>query len=252
MDHTSRQARRCSAPCEAFPLRCHPEHRKDPKGPDAGRVPRQVPAYPARCRPERLRPPLDDRQRGLATHYLPLARSLARRMTTYHPEWRDEFQSAAFLALVEAAQLYEPERNVDFSTYARHRIWGAVRDTRRQLMRNGSPGSESAPRTVIRMSDVLERHGRVVTAEPDEPVGTELETHETVAAWINRLPRAQAQALRLIYIDGRTQEQAAEAVGCSKASISRLHHEGLSWLRHGYATGRRWQSAAGANVEACA
>ncbi len=252
MDRTSRQSQSFRIHPGTFPTRCHPDHpvdRDQSADPTATRGGRP---YPDRCRPDRLRPPLDDRQRGLATRYLPLARSLARRMTSDHPDWRDEFQSAAFLALVEAAQHFDSTRNVDFATYARHRIWGAVRDTRRQLLRNGTPGRLSAPRTVIRMSEAAESHGRVVTAEPDEPIGTELEIRETVETWIDRLPRAHARTLRLIYLDGRTQEQAAEEVGCSKANISRLHHQGLSWLRYGHRSGRSEPSTTGALLDVCA
>jgi RNA polymerase sigma factor (sigma-70 family) len=141
---------------------------------------------------------------------------------------------------------------VDFSTYARHRIWGAVRDTRRQLLRRGSPGTDTAPRTVIRITEAAERQGRVLTSTPDEPVGAELETHEAVEAWISRLPHAHSRALRLIYLDGHTQEQAALVVGCSKSSISRLHDQGLSWLQHGLSADRGRRPSRGASVEACA
>jgi RNA polymerase sigma factor (sigma-70 family) len=204
--------------------------------------------------PNRLRPPLDDRQRSLATRYLPLARSMARRMAAFHPQWKQEFQSAAFLALVEAALAFDPARNVDFSTYARHGIWGALLDTRRELQQRPGPGRRSMSRTVIRLSAAAEQHGRVLNTEPDEPVGTELEREEMVEAWISRMPRAQSRAFRLIYQDGRTQEEAADVVGCSSASMSRLHEQGLDWLRHGHGHGprRNWSQEPESAREACA
>lgn len=233
-----------------FPTRC------DPKTPAERSDPVTSPSrgvsvhYPERCQPNRLRPPLDERQRGLATRYLPLARSLARKMAADHPDWKEEFESAAFLALVESALHFEPERNVDFSTYARHRIGWALCDTRKQLMRRGSPGQD-APRTIIRMGEVAERHGRVLNAEPDEPIGSSLERHEAVEAWISRLPRAHSQAFRLIYLDGRTQEETAVLVGRSKSSVNRMHEQGLTWLRHGLGD-RRDRVDSGYTMDACA
>jgi RNA polymerase sigma factor (sigma-70 family) len=174
-------------------------------------------------------------------------------MAAFHPEWKQEFQSAAFLALVESALLFDPARNVDFSTYARHGIWGALRDARRDLEQRSKRSRRGSPRTVIRIGEATERHGHVLNSQPDEPVGTELERHETVEAWIGRLPRPHSQAFRLIYLDGRTQEEAAELVGCSKASISRLHDQGLSWLRHGHAPRDNvWQQRPQIGNQACA
>ncbi len=48
--------------------------------------------------------------------------------------------------------------------------------------------------------------------------------------WLSRLPRAQATACRLIYIDGKSQEEAAEVVGCSRSNLSRLHQNAITWL----------------------
>lgn len=253
MDHESCRNRRAPATQrQAFPSRCNPYRLAAASNPADHPSKRGDAHYPERCIPNRLRPPLDDRQRGLATRYLPLARSMAKRMAATHPQWKEEFQSAAFLALVESALHYDEARNVDFSTYARHRIGWALCDARKELVRRGSPG-QHAPRTVIRMSEAAERHGRVVNTEPDEPVGTDLERHETVEAWIERLPRPHSRALRLIYLDGHTQEETAVIVGCSKASVSRLHEQGLAWLRHGLGL-RRDRSLADAAcvMDACA
>jgi RNA polymerase sigma factor (sigma-70 family) len=165
----------------------------------------------------------------------------------------DEFQSAAFLALVESALRYDPARNVDFATYARHHIGGALCDCRRALLQGGSPRDAAAPRTVIPLSTVASEPGRVLHAEADDPPDVALERQETVEAWINRLPRAHSRAFRLIYLDGRTQEETAVVIGCSKARVSRLHEQGLAWLQHGLAgrLDRRWHSQAPA-MDACA
>ncbi len=82
----------------------------------------------------RRRAPLTAEQQDLAVRYLPLARSLARPFKMSWPGSRDEFESAANLALIEAAGSFDPGRNVKFATFARHRIWGALRDVQRGLL----------------------------------------------------------------------------------------------------------------------
>jgi RNA polymerase sigma factor (sigma-70 family) len=142
-------------------------------------------------------------------------------------------ESAAFMALVEAAGTFDPSRNVDFSTFARHRIWGALCDVRREAL-YGKGQRASHSRVVNRMAEAAEAHGRVLGAEPDEPVGATLELHEVVEGWIRSLPRTHSQAFRHIYLDGKTQEEAASLVGCSKSYMSRLHSEAMSWLHQAY------------------
>ena len=74
--------------------------------------------------PHGRRVPLTDEQRELAVNYLPMARQLAQRL---HATWRthrEELESTAYMALVEAAQRFDPSRGVGFSSYARHRIRG--------------------------------------------------------------------------------------------------------------------------------
>ena len=54
------------------------------------------------------RSPLSPARQRLAARYLPLARALARPLKQSWPQARDEFESAACLALVEAAEAFDP------------------------------------------------------------------------------------------------------------------------------------------------
>src|SRR4051794_5854259 len=83
------------------------------------------------------RTPLTPTQQALAARYLPMARALAKPLKAAWPAARDEFESAACLALVEAAEAFDPSRNVKFSTFARYRIWGALRDVQRRQFLGG-------------------------------------------------------------------------------------------------------------------
>ncbi|APW62375.1 sigma-70 family RNA polymerase sigma factor [Paludisphaera borealis] len=193
-------------------------------------------SYPAKCDPRKPRTPLNDDQRGLTVRYLPLAQILARRTARSWPAGSDEFQSAAFLALVEAAQAFDPSRNVDFATYARHRIRGALLDVQRELFARGWRGkADRIPRFQSLRAD-SETKGRVVGVQAEEPVGTDLEAADAIETWLKKLPARHATAFRHLYLDGKTVEEAAALAGCSKGAMSRLHRETLTWFHQ---AGRR-------------
>jgi RNA polymerase sigma factor (sigma-70 family) len=170
-------------------------------------------------------------QRGLIVRYLPLAEGLARRMKAFLPAERDEIQSTAYLALVEAAHTFDPARDVKFATYARHRIRGAILDYRRFVLRAGWRGDKASFPVFQSLGAGSELHGWVIGKEPQPPVGTELEAKETVESWLRRLPPGYRTVCRLIYINGNSQEEAAAIMGCSKSFLSRLHREAISWLK---------------------
>ncbi len=156
---------------------------------------------------------------------------MARQMKARFPGAGEEFQSAAFLALVEAAQSFDPSRNVNFATYARHRIRGALYDVYRELIGTTSTGARARARLERPLNDGWKSHGRVIGAEPDLPVGTDLEVLDTVENWIRRLPRVHALAFRHIYLDGKSQSEAAHLVGCSKWKLCRMHSQAITWLQ---------------------
>lgn len=184
-------------------------------------------------KPENRRPraPLTDEARQLAEKYVPLARSLAKPLKKSWPIERDEFDSAAQLALVEAAQSFDPARNVKFATFARYRIWGALRDVQRGLVTAGWRGDvENAP-TVSSLADDAEENGLIVGSEPDAPVGEEFESIDFVESWLRKLPAKHAEACRQIYVHGRTQGEAAARMGYSKSRLSYLHAEAIVLLK---------------------
>lgn len=176
------------------------------------------------------RSPLTDEQQTLAVKYVPMARSLAKPLKRAWPMEGEEFESAAMLALVEAAQSFDPGRNVKFATFARYRIWGALRDVQRALVTAGWRGDiENAP-SVASLSQDAEEQGKVLGSEPDPPVGQEIESTEFVEHWLRKLPPRHAAACREIYINGKSQGEAASAIGCSKSRLSYLHKESIELI----------------------
>jgi RNA polymerase sigma factor (sigma-70 family) len=235
-DAPSRRQRTRRTNSPSFSARCNPF---DPSAQDSytPEVEKQGDRrYPESCNPNRTRLPLTEEQQGLATRYLPLARSLAKRMENAWPGAKDEFESAAFLALVQAAQSFDAAHKISFATFARHRIWGALRDLRRDLWSRGCRGNVADSRIprFSRLGKDAEVHGMIIGGEPDEPVGTELENLDTVEHWIRQLPRPHALAFRHIYLDGKTQEETARLVGCSKSYLSRLHRQAMTWISQTY------------------
>ena len=192
--------------------------------------PTSRPFIPSEVRPRKPRGPLNDDQRELTRALSAAGAGPGRRTARSWPAGTDEFESAAFLALVEAAQAFDPSRNVDFATYARHRIRGALLDVQRELFAGGRRGQpECVPRFQPLEAD-SEVRGRVVGVQVEEPVGAELETADAVEHWLNKLSSRHATAFRHLYLDGKSLEEAAALAGCSKAAMSRMHRETLTWL----------------------
>ena len=147
------------------------------------------------------------------------------------PSADDELQSAAFLALVEAAQHFDPAVGVNFATYARHRIWGALCEVRSEIIQRIRLGRPGAVVVTVRLGNDIYTEGRIVGTTDPKPVGSDLESLDTFENWLRQLPRLQAQAFRHIYIDGKTQAEAAALVGCSKWALHRMHTEGIKSLQ---------------------
>jgi RNA polymerase sigma factor (sigma-70 family) len=177
---------------------------------------------------------MTDEQRALAVRYIPMARTMARQALRLGTSEGEELRSAAYMALVEAALTFDPSRKVNFATYARHRIRGALRDYRRLVFRPGWRGDHAHQPVFETMQVDIEDSGRVLGPEPARPVGSEIESTEAVEEWLRRLPRAHAAACRLIYLDGRSQDEAAAILGCSKSYMSRLHRDAINRLIQDY------------------
>jgi RNA polymerase sigma factor (sigma-70 family) len=187
--------------------------------------------HPDRTRRER--DPLTEQQQGLAVKYLPMARALAKPFKEQFPDIWEEFESAACLALVEAARSFEPEREVKFSTFARQRIWGGLRDVRRDHLSRARHEYHAPEGTVKGMPIIeelaVERHG----------VGEEMEAVEAVESWLRKLPRQHAEVCRLIYLDERTHAEVARYLGFSPSRITYIHLEALAILGGTWSPGTR-------------
>jgi RNA polymerase sigma factor (sigma-70 family) len=177
-----------------------------------------------------IRSGLNDDQRGLAMRYLPMAQSLANAFSLRQNVEREELRSTAYMALVEAARTFDPVRKVNFATFARHRIRGALRDYARFLLSENWRGKEALRPSFQSLFRRVEDHGRVLGIRSEIPAGTAIESMESLEAWLRCLPRTHAATCRLIYLGGKTQEEVAQLLGLSRGYVSRMHTESLSFL----------------------
>ncbi|QEH35401.1 flagellar biosynthesis sigma factor [Aquisphaera giovannonii] len=204
-------------------------------GPPAAAASESASAYPARCNPRPPRQPLDREQQQLAVRYMPLARKMAREMADRIPRHAEDWEESALFALVEAAQSFDPSREINFATFARIRINGALLNTwsklrGRRRRRGACAAPDRGPGGRAQHGTPLLRLGRV---EP--PVGEELDNHDAVETWTRQLPGREALTLRHIYLEGMSQQQAAAAIGCSEPTMSRVHQHVLKCLREVHA-----------------
>jgi RNA polymerase sigma factor (sigma-70 family) len=227
---TIKRQQRSGSTCCSFPAKTKPNRPTPSRG--VWETATRGEGWPCseRCDRNRGRDPLTDEQRALATRYLPMASALAKRMDGLLPGQNDELESTAYLALVEAAQMFDPSISVNFATYARYRIRGALRDLRRLMVCACSRGDAAGFPVFQRLGSNVEKYGEVIGIKPDRPVGTDIEATDAAEDWLSRLPRRHAAACRLIYIGGKSQDEAAAVVGCSKSYLSRLHRQAITWL----------------------
>ena len=186
--------------------------------------------YPEKCNPRGRRSPLTEEQRRLVVRYLPLARLMVSKSGLRKPEL-DELISAAYLALVEAAESFDPDYGVNFATFARHRIRGAMSNCRRAWFRLAMQGDGIPSPVFRRLGTREETHGWVLGKSEETHTIAEFEETEALESYFRRLPRNQATACRLIYLDGKSQAEVADLLGYSQSYLSRLHQNALESLR---------------------
>ena len=178
--------------------------------------------------------PLTEGAAGLGRP-LPAAGPVAgQAMKEIFAEWKDEFESAACLALVEAARSFDPSRNIQFSTFARFRIRGALVDVGRGLKLPGWEDDPEAAPGVVTLTPFIEEHGQVLIAVAPPEVGSEFDDIDAVEHLLRKLPKKHATVCRMQYLYGKTQSEIAAMLGCSQAEITRLHKKSLELLSDPY------------------
>jgi RNA polymerase sigma factor (sigma-70 family) len=192
------------------------------------------------------RTPLTDAQRNLAERYLRMARALAKPFKLRYPHESDEYESAACMALVEAAQAFDPARHVKFGTFALYRITGELREVQRRLAPRGWENDRANAPLRISLRAQHEESGHVLLCQPEEPVVETIDDPiAVVESWLRMLPRQHSRALRELYIHGLTFPGAAQVLGRTVSRVGYLHAESLEMLKECLAvrSGQVWRTA---------
>jgi len=117
--------------------------------------------------------PMTEEQEHIITEHLPIVRYLARRIHERLPQQVDieDLVSSGVLGLIDALQKFDPEKKVQFRSYAQFRIRGAILDSLRTL--------DWSPRDLRRKGRAVEAAIRLLTsrighAPSETEVATEL------------------------------------------------------------------------------
>lgn len=187
--------------------------------------------FSRRSDPRPPRGPLTEDQRRLVLDHMPLAGQMARDFHSGSMD-REDLEAEALAALVESATAFDPSRGVPFGSFARLRILGALR-TYRQFVFHASWRGAAEDRPVFQgLSSSDDLHGRVLGREPEAPLGHDLECREALESAIRLLPRSHSMACRMIYLEGRSREETAAALGVSRGYLSRISVDAVNWLAH--------------------
>ena len=157
-----------------------------------------------------------------------MAESLANAYVSRQQIEREELQSTAYMALVEAARTFDPDRKVNFATFARHRIRGALRDYMRYLLSESWRGQKVRARYFKASATLQNGTAACLAFNAEKPVGSGMESLDAVENWLQRLPKTHALICRLIYFGGKKQDEVARPLGFPNSHLSRIHAEALS------------------------
>jgi hypothetical protein len=180
----------------------------------------------------RVPEPLCDRRRKLAEQpeALEIARRAARRRGRRNPALADEYESAALVAVAEAAATYPFGAGVAFERYLRRRVRWSLIDCERAWLPLGF--RMKSCRAGMPAVGLL---GRVDLPEAAEPVGYGVEYHDLLDVLTRPLPVGHRTLIRALY--GRagcdSRRSAAKAIGISKTMAAIWHDEAGAMIRGG-------------------
>jgi RNA polymerase sigma factor (sigma-70 family) len=170
---------------------------------------------------------LTEEQRRNAEAHIPLAKAVVRPWARSFARHAEDIYAAGLLGLTEAAGAYRPGSEAKFSTYARHRIRGEILDLFRGGARSGLAGllgkrhrdDPDRPRC-FPCGGSRDLAAAGLLPAPDRP--PDLDEDDEAEALLRRLPPRHAAALRMLALEGLTQQEVASRLGCSQVNVSRL------------------------------
>lgn len=217
-------------------------------------------------------PTLVDREE-LVERYRPFVYSIAKQVSQSFPMRIDfeELVSYGMIGLLEAADRYDPRRNVSFTTFSHYRIKGAIFDGLRQMgILTRTPNDDWARREAV-LNDLIQtasddntenagvdvddeiqsiaklvdflipayllslsRENAPDIADTRELPNVALEFQDTfnlVQQAVRELPEKEREIIETLYFSSLSTTELAKKMGVNKSWISRLHSKAVNRLR---------------------
>ena len=172
------------------------------------------------------RKPLEPWRQHLAERYVSLARSMSRPYKQRFPRLTHEFESAAYLAVVQVAESFDPKRKIRFATFARHRIRGALRDVQRTLVPLGYRQGKGQRPGIGNVQANIERKHPIVRGISRFPApDAELEMRDDLEIWLGNLLPYQAEVCRMLFVEGLSQTEAGRRLKIGQSRVSLIFSE---------------------------
>lgn len=168
---------------------------------------------------------LSKEQQELAAAFLPLARCIAKPYKLNFPRYHEEFESAAMLALTEAARNYDAGRNTKFATYARFRIRGRCKDVLKNLH-----WDDHIPNIGhLKHPDTVTQWPNNYTESPTDP----FDCIDTVDCILTKYFHGdEREIFKLYFMYGKTSGEIAKHFNLCQSEITRRMKSGMDHLRH--------------------
>lgn len=145
----------------------------------------------------------------------------------------DELESQAFLGLVKAANRFDEERGVKFSSFAvpiiRYEIMKTFRDDKWYFSKRGCPHSIASLNIKIGSEEKREEIQNLLQDEKDYE--SEIVDNLLIKELSSGLTEEEKEIIYLYYYRSLRQPEIAEIIGLSQVSISRKMRKALSKMR---------------------
>ena len=168
--------------------------------------------------------------------YLAHVHALAARLQSRVPPCvaLDDLVSAGTIGLMQAVDRFQPSRGLQFGSYARHRIWGAMLD----FLRGEDPLSRAERRQVRAAS--AGRPSAATISLDELPAFEPRSTRCTSYAFTDRVDLERArqrlsareqQVVSLLFDLDWSNREVARELGVNESRVSQIKHAALSKLR---------------------
>ena len=206
--------------------------------------------FPRAVRPRHSRRPLTDEQRELVDAVHAAGAGAGPPVEGQLATPSDELEAEAYAALVEAAQDVRPGPGRELRRPCPAPDLGALRDYRRFLFQANWKGERGESPVFERLSaDRRPPRPGASARSPTTVRQGHFEATEAVASIIRLLPRSQAVACRLMYLEGKSSRKRPRSSGCSKGYVSRLHSDAMVQLRRDHREALAGMTRGGAGPE---